>query len=74
MALKDWKKRSSLSWDNSKLKRSLIVSERFRFGEQKFHYTVLVNDHPPNFKRHVEKEFKSRTKALKFARQYMRTH
>ena len=72
MALKDWKKTSSLTWRNEKIGKSLTIAEGFRYNTQIFTYTVLVNDLPPKFHRYIEKKFKTRFSALKFARSYMR--
>jgi hypothetical protein len=73
MALKDWKKiinknESTIKWRNIKTSEVLIFQQNF--SAQWIVYSAKF----PLITPKVDKSFSSKTNALKFAKQYMRTH
>ena len=86
MALKDWKKTREVSgsiyYDNKKKHLSLLISTWFSYLGGKKGYDVVVNYYNPkikSFKRIFidgmdRKSFDTKTQAIKFAKQYMRSH
>ena len=80
MALKDWEKRSNNVWYNDK-KDSLLEIEKWEeYGKanignllkKQAGYNVSVNN-KRNFTI-IDKDFKTKSQALRFAKSYMRTH
>ena len=79
MALKDWEQVSSTRWENERENKSIIISERFSYHKQEFIYIVLVNSLIGGKRYAVGgsyngKEFKTREKANRFVKSYMRYH
>jgi hypothetical protein len=69
MALKDWKKTKHgiNEWYSFKADNFLIINSREK-------YTVEVWTSPPKDDIVFSKKFKTKSKALKFAKSYMRKH
>ncbi len=67
MALKDWKKVGTDEWQKESKKVIRIV-----MGKKYHHYNVDLLD--SNGKVELLERFETKPQALKFARQYMRTH
>ena len=78
MALKDWKLESNIisgnrrtAWNNQKDFSSRVVIFNPMSGYYGIMWTLRIIDKYDNFK---DKDFKTKSQALKFAKQYMRTH
>ena len=71
MALKDWKKTSKDEWLQRTNKRVLFIEED-KFAEKKYAVTIATGLAPSQHR--TVREFTNKSKALKFAKAYMRKH
>ena len=74
MALKDWKKVRINEWTNNKNKKTLLIENTtasYFTSNDEYDYKYLVYIQGYKFN---GDGFKTKSQALKFAKQYMRTH
>jgi len=75
MALKDWKKTKGYknSWKNIKANKLISYSDWHQYKDNKGHF-VQVSDTSWPFTVRIDKSFKTKSAALKYAKDYMKKH
>jgi len=72
--LKDWKKESEDLWKNRKRGESIIIYEAYsNFDSNKLVHKVQIGG-DGGISDYERKEFKTKSQAIRYARNYMRTH